>query len=163
MCNKPAPSPPLHQPPIKQLQPTQILATIPSVSTLPEGDEPETEQQEHEQEQQESEPYQQEPEPEQESETFTLNIPSEFLFTNGTLDFEKASAFFNGVNELFKPDQYEHKQEHLESEPEQKSELVPKIEITAAILKDLLEYRNEVIADGYPNGADIASLNSVIL
>ena len=63
-------------------------------------------------------------------------------------------AYFHGVNEFFKPNQDEHEQEHLESEPEQKSELVPKIEITAAILKRLLEYRNEVIANGYPNGTD---------
>ena len=99
MSNKPAP--PLHQPPSKQLQPTQILATIPSISTLPEEDEPETEQQEpttdqheHEQEHQESEPYQQEPEPEQESEILTFNIPIKFLYTDGTPNFERKLRHF---------------------------------------------------------------------
>ena len=42
VSNKPAPSPPLQLPPIKQLQSTQILAPIPSISTLPEEEEPET-------------------------------------------------------------------------------------------------------------------------
>ena len=61
VSNKPAPSPPLSQPPIKQLQSTQILAPIPSISTLPEEDEPETEQQEPETKQQEPTPDQHEP------------------------------------------------------------------------------------------------------
>ena len=59
----------------------QILATIPSVSTLPERDEPETEQQEHttdqheqEQEHQEDEPDQQERERKKKRERWELEM-----------------------------------------------------------------------------------------
>ena len=60
---------PLSQTPIKQLQPTQILAPLkpvssPPISTLPEKDEPKPEQQELEPEQQELEPEQHEPDDE---------------------------------------------------------------------------------------------------
>ena len=97
VSNKPAPSPPLYQPSIKQLQSTQILAPIPSISTLPEEDEPETEQQEPtpdqhepEQEHQEPEPDQQEPEPEQQSELLPNRVPRDLYHANGTPDYDKA-------------------------------------------------------------------------
>ena len=100
VCNKPAPAPPHHNPPIKQLQPTQILANKNTNRA--------TEQEEHEQEHQESEPYQhQEPEPEEESEALKINIPSKFLFTNRNPDFVKADSFFDGMKRLFKSDQNE--------------------------------------------------------
>ena len=79
---------------IKQIQPTQILAppqpvALPTISTLPEEDEPEPEQQEPEpeqqapepdqhepeQEQHEPAPDQQEPEPEQQSELLSQGVP----------------------------------------------------------------------------------------
>ena len=64
------PTSPLSQTPIKQIQPTQILAPQPSVSLPPistlHEDEPDPEQQEHKPEQQEAEP-----EPEQQSEVRT--------------------------------------------------------------------------------------------
>ena len=72
-----------------------------------------TDQEEHEQEHQESEPYQhQEPEPKQESEALKISIPSKFLFTNGTRDYEKADTFFDQMKEFFKSDQNKvHRQE----------------------------------------------------
>ena len=93
MSNKPTPSLPVSQPPIKQFQPTQILAPLPSISTLPEEDEPETEQQEPipdqyepKQEHQEPEPDQQEPEPEQESELLPNGVPHDLCYADGTFD-----------------------------------------------------------------------------
>ena len=75
VSNIPAPSPPLYQPPIKQLQSTQILAPMPSISTLPEEDEPETEQHKPTPDQHEPEQEHQEPEPEQQSELLTNRVP----------------------------------------------------------------------------------------
>ena len=147
MCNKPAPAPPHHNPPIKQLQPTQILANKNTNRA--------TEQEEHEQEHQESEPYQhQEPEPEQESEalkinipskepeTFAFNIPAKFLCTNGTYDRNKASAFFEGVgpNTIKKSDDFHEilifhsRKLHFSA-----AKLIPRGEVTATTLKERLE------------------------
>ena len=104
VSNEPAPSPPLSQPPIKQLQSTQILAPIPSISTLPEEDEPETEQQEptpdqHEpkQEHQEPKPDQQEPEPEHQSELLPNRVPLDLFHADGTPDNEKASVCMGAI------------------------------------------------------------------
>ena len=107
MSNKPAPLPPLSQPPIKQLQPTQILAPIPSISTFSEEDEedePETEQQEpmpdqHEpkQEHQEPKPDQQEPEPEQQSELLLNGVQQVLCHADGTPDFRKALAYLESM------------------------------------------------------------------
>ena len=102
MSNKPAPAPPLHQPPSKQLQPTQILARIPSISPLPEEDEPETERQEPTTDQHELEQEHQEPEPEQQSELLPNRVPYDHYHADGTPDYEKASAYMGDVIARFK-------------------------------------------------------------
>ena len=91
MSNKPAPYPPISQPPIKQLQSTQILAPIPSISPLPEEDGPETEQNEPTPNQHEPKQEHQEPEPEQQSELLPKRVPSDLYHADGTPDYEKAS------------------------------------------------------------------------
>ena len=67
MRHQPVPSSPLSQTPIKLIQPNQILAplqpvALPTLSTLPEEDEPKPEEQEPEPEQQEPELDQNDPE-----------------------------------------------------------------------------------------------------
>ena len=106
VSNKPAPSPRLSQPPIKPLQQTQILAplqpaSLPSISTLPEEDEPEPEQQEPikdqhepEQEHEETEPDQLEPEPGQQSELLPNGVPRDLYHADGTPDYRKAWAYW---------------------------------------------------------------------
>ena len=104
VSNKPAPSPPLYQPPIKQLQSTQILAPITSISPLPEEDEPEqeqpepeTDQHDPEQKQQEPEPDQHEPEPEKQSEVLSNGVPRDLYHADGTPNYGKAALYIESL------------------------------------------------------------------
>ena len=88
MNHNPDPSLLLSQTPIKQVQPNQILAplqpvALPTITTLPEKDEPE--------------PEQQEPEPEKQSEFLPNVVPCELYHADGTPNYGKFAIYIRSL------------------------------------------------------------------